>query len=395
MLLIQKYPTKYVYLIVIFLYTLSNSLTPLFAQHLGYQATFVVRFLMGMSDGFVTPSINTFISQWFPVNERSTALGLNAIGEQLAGVTESPLAALFCQSSFGWPAVFYVAGISGTIWCTIWLFAGSSNPYECRKITEKERNYLLSANGSNLKKQTTISWRNVPFKAIFTSIPFLAQLQCHFLMCFSSALLETYLPTYFKEVLLLGVITNGLYISLPNFFNLLGKVVWGIGFDHLKQNDILTPTASAKFSQAVSSYGMAISFICLALFVDCSNRTLALIICCFLFAFQGIECSGFVTSLLSLAPRYTASLSSISLFTAQLGALATPYIVSAYQTKDVTHWKALFLTSSAICMISGTIFIIFGSGEVQPWALEERESTANLSESETETGTGTNSETAA
>ncbi|PAV62050.1 hypothetical protein WR25_11512 isoform A [Diploscapter pachys] len=207
MLLIQKYPAKYVYLIVIFLYTLSNSLTPLFAQHLGYQATFVVRFLMGMSDGFVTPSINTFISQWFPVNERSTALGLNAIGEQLAGVTESPLAALFCQSSFGWPAVFYVAGIIGTIWCTIWLFAGSSNPYECRKITEKERNYLLSANGSNLKKQATSSWRNVPFKAIFTSIPFLAQLQCHFLMCFSSALLETYLPTYFKEVLLLGVIT--------------------------------------------------------------------------------------------------------------------------------------------------------------------------------------------
>ena len=32
-------------------------------------------------------------------------------------------------------------------------------------------------------------------------------------------------------------------------------------------------------------------------------------------------------------------------------------------------------------------------GEVQPWALEERESTANLSEPETETGT--NSEAAA
>ena len=52
------------------------------------------------------------------------------------------------------------------------------------------------------------------------------------------------------------------------------------------------------------------------------------------------ECSGFVTSLLSLAPRYTASLSSISLFTAQLGALATPYIVSAYQTKVLANSSA-------------------------------------------------------
>lgn len=236
-------------------------------------------------------------------------------------------------------------GIIGTIWCTIWLFAGSSNPYECRKITEKERNYLLSANGSNLKKQTTvnreysgifcstniqISWRNVPFKSIFTSIPFLAQLQCHFLMCFSSALLETYLPTYFKEVLLLGVITvsrlivnekaneNSRTVSTFHYrissicqAKLCGELAlitsnrttFSLQLHRLnshklcvsdkqviEQSNYLFRHKVALFliNGFLASYGMTISFICLALFIDCSNRTLALIICCFLFAFQGI-----------------------------------------------------------------------------------------------------------
>lgn len=42
---------------------------------------------------------------------------------------------------------------------------------------------------------------------------------------------------------------------------------------------------------------------------------------------MGTLVSGFYTSLLSLAPKYTATMSSISVFCAMMGRLSTPAIV--------------------------------------------------------------------
>ncbi|CAI4228356.1 unnamed protein product [Auanema sp. JU1783] len=371
MFLLQTYSVKKILFVALLTYTVANSFIPLAAKLGGYQAAFLLRFILGLGDGFVTPTINTLISNWFPVSERGTALALNAIGEQIAGVGESPLAAVFCKSSLGWSSVFYLGSIISIVWCVLWVVIASSSPNSCKTITDEEKRFLIWTNETQNEK-TGKSWKDVPFKNIFTSIPFLAQLQCHFLMCFSAALMGTYLPTYLKEVLLLGVMANGIFVSLPNFVNLAAKIIWGMLFDKLKEKGLLSPTASVKISQAVSSYGMALSFIGLAYLVDCEKPMLALVLCCTLYACQGIECSGFVTSLLSIAPNYTSTLSSISLFCAQMGIVTAPYVMTALHNSRNGGWSIMFLTGAGACSISGTIFILFGSGETQPWARRDK-----------------------
>ncbi|VDO28231.1 unnamed protein product [Heligmosomoides polygyrus] len=59
---------------------------------------------------FIYPCINTIVANWFPVDERSTAVALFTTGNQVALFLGNPLAAGLCDSSFGWPAVYYISG---------------------------------------------------------------------------------------------------------------------------------------------------------------------------------------------------------------------------------------------------------------------------------------------
>lgn len=53
---------------------------------------------------------------------------------------------------------------------------------------------------------------------------------------------------------------------------------------------------------------------------------------------MGTFVSGFYTSLLSLAPQYTATMSAISMFVAMIGRLTTPAVMSMFR-KDVSYFR--------------------------------------------------------
>ncbi|KIH51450.1 hypothetical protein ANCDUO_18464 [Ancylostoma duodenale] len=84
--------------------------------------------------------------------------------------------------------------------------------------------------------------------------------------------------------------------------------------------------------------------------------------------------SGFYTSLLSLAPRYTGTMSAVSLFAGMLGRLTTPVIVGIVKkTGTLSEWHILFGFVAVVNIIAGTIFLIFGSGDVQEWGQDDKE----------------------
>ncbi|KAK6042183.1 hypothetical protein COOONC_20312 [Cooperia oncophora] len=82
--------------------------------------------------------------------------------------------------------------------------------------------------------------------------------------------------------------------------------------------------------------------------------------------------SGFYTSLLSLAPRYTSTLSAMSLFVGVVARLSTPPLVGfIIKTGTMTEWQILFAIIAVANVFSGTIFAIFGSGDVQDWGNDD------------------------
>ncbi|EYC41521.1 hypothetical protein Y032_0566g24 [Ancylostoma ceylanicum] len=157
-------------------YIISTAVTPPLAVQAGATAVFMARVFMGFGEGFVIPSINAIIANWFPIDEKSTVLALYTAGNQFAGAVGNPLAAGFCASSFGWPAVFYFIACIGIIWCLLWIFSSSDQPRKCSRMSDKERAYLTSKVVHRPNRANKAS--SVPYARMLLSAPFLAQMFC-------------------------------------------------------------------------------------------------------------------------------------------------------------------------------------------------------------------------
>lgn len=79
----------------------------------------VCRFLLGMGEGGGFPGATKAIAEWFPPEQRSTAMGIVNSGTAVGAVIAPPfLAAIITQS--GWRMVFYLTGAVGLVWALWW-----------------------------------------------------------------------------------------------------------------------------------------------------------------------------------------------------------------------------------------------------------------------------------
>jgi ACS family hexuronate transporter-like MFS transporter len=86
----------------------------------------VCRLLLGAGEGGGFPAATRAITEWFPVKERSTAMGIINAGTAVGGVVAPPLiAAVIVRVHWlelaSWRWVFFIMGGSGLVWTAWWL----------------------------------------------------------------------------------------------------------------------------------------------------------------------------------------------------------------------------------------------------------------------------------
>ncbi len=98
------------------------------------------RFLLGLGEGGGFPAATKAVAEWFPVRERSTAMGLINAGTAVGAVIAPPaIAAIIMLSNWRW--VFFAAGTVGLAW-TVWWLREYRPPTEDPKLSEVEREEL-------------------------------------------------------------------------------------------------------------------------------------------------------------------------------------------------------------------------------------------------------------
>jgi ACS family hexuronate transporter-like MFS transporter len=111
------------------------------------------RFLLGLGEGGGFPAATKAVAEWFPVRERSTAMGLINAGTAVGAVIAPPAMAAIIELA-NWRWVFFVAGASGLIW-TIWWLAEYFPPAEHPRISDEERAELQEIAASDEQRAAT------------------------------------------------------------------------------------------------------------------------------------------------------------------------------------------------------------------------------------------------
>jgi ACS family hexuronate transporter-like MFS transporter len=92
------------------------------ASH-GLALTFIMlavsRFLLGMGEGGGFPTATRAVAEWFPIQERSTAMGIINAGTAVGPVVAPPMFALLLGYT-NWRMIFFLIGAAGLVWMACW-----------------------------------------------------------------------------------------------------------------------------------------------------------------------------------------------------------------------------------------------------------------------------------
>lgn len=122
----------------------------------GFGMLAVSRFLLGVGEGGGFPAATKAVSEWFPVRERSTAMGLINAGTAVGAVIAPPaIAAVIKLANWRW--VFVLCGVAGLLW-TFWWWRDYFAPAQHPKLSTPEREEIAEVIAHPAQQKAQMSW---------------------------------------------------------------------------------------------------------------------------------------------------------------------------------------------------------------------------------------------
>jgi len=114
------------------------------------------RFLLGAGEGGGFPAATRAVAEWFPVQERSTAMGIINAGTAAGMVVAPPLIALVL-GALDWRWVFYLTGALGLAW-TLWWHRDYFPPDRHPRLGDAERTEIQSVLARGPETEASMPW---------------------------------------------------------------------------------------------------------------------------------------------------------------------------------------------------------------------------------------------
>ncbi|KAH1005449.1 hypothetical protein HUJ04_006438 [Dendroctonus ponderosae] len=340
------------------------------AAEMGLGWLLTVRFIQGLGEGPIVPCSHALLAKWIPPNERSRMGSFVYAGAQLGTVISLPLSGLLSVSQWGWPAIFYVFGAVGTVWCITFLIFVKEDPESHLTMDPVEREYIQKSLGTivgNTKTPPT------PWLDIAKSLPFWAILLAHMGYNYGYETLMTELPTYMKQVLHFSIKDNGFLSALPYLAMWIFSIMVSQIADWMLTKTYFSSTLVRKILNSIGQFGPAIALF-IAAFTGC-DKWVTVTLLTIGVGLNGGTNSGFRVNHLDISPQFAGILMSFTNCMANIVGLMAP-IYAGFMIKgtpSVEKWRIVFITASGVYAFCCTFYLLFASGERQPWDKPQEE----------------------
>lgn len=251
----DKYGAKLTLFVAMIVWSLFSGAV---ALAVGFVSLIVIRVLFGMGEGPLSTTISKMVNNWFPADQRASAVGLANSGTPLGGAISGPIVG-FIAISFSWKISFLLIMVVGLIWSVLWWKFVKENPAASVKTTPVVKtNHVLQVKRplSFYLKQKTV---------LFTAFAFFSY---NYILFF----FLTWFPSYLVDARHMNVKDMSVITIIP----------WIVGFIGLASGGFVSDFVFKKFA----SKGVLFS------------RKVVLVTCLFISAVC-IGCAGLVTSTVS------------------------------------------------------------------------------------------------
>ncbi|KAL0892421.1 hypothetical protein ABMA27_015534 [Loxostege sticticalis] len=345
----------------------ATSLLTLLTPPLAYTSTgllIAVRVVEGLFEGVTYPCIHAVWSRWAPSEERARLATFAFSGSYAGTVVSLPVCSMLAHYT-GWPGIFYVFGIMGLVWTTIWWLVVKESPEKDPHITPAELKYIQDSRGTQAVEGSRIRH---PWRAMLTSAPVWAIVMAHFSENWGFYTLLTFLPTFMQDVFKFETSQTGWLSAVPYLAMAIVLQVAGHMADWLLRRRVLSRTNIRKLFNCGAFISQTIFMVAAAYATTVTGCVVFLTIAVGL---GGFAWSGFSVNHLDIAPPHASVLMGVSNTIATLPGIISPPLAGAIVTdKSAEQWRIVFFISSAIYLLGAIVYGIFCSAEKQHWVIE-------------------------
>lgn len=179
-----------------------------------------IRFMLGVVESAVMPSMIILLSRWFTKKERSRANTFLILGNPVTILWMSILSG-YLINSLGWRWMFILEGLPAIIWAFFWWNIVDDKPKDAKWLSQKDKDALES---TLQKEQQNIK----PFKNYLQAFKTKAVI----LLCLQYAFWSIgvygfvmWLPTIIKGAPNMSIIETGWLSSVPYLFAIIAMLV--------------------------------------------------------------------------------------------------------------------------------------------------------------------------
>ena len=208
-----------------------------------------IRFMLGVVESAVMPSMLILLSQWFTKRERSRANTFLILGNPVTVLWMSVLSG-YLINSLGWRWMFILQGAPGIVWAFVWWKMIDEKPEDAKWLTEAEKNQIDT---QLLQEQTGIKPLKNYGEAFKSKAVILLCIQ-YFLWSFGVYGFVMWLPSIIKAAPDINIVTTGWLSAVPYILAITGMLAASYFSDRsLNRNLFIWPflmVAALAFSVA-------------------------------------------------------------------------------------------------------------------------------------------------
>lgn len=214
----------------------------------GFASLFGLRMLTGVFEAPAFPINNRVVSNWFPDQERASAIAVYTSGQFLGLAFLMPVLSGI-QLHTGWRGLFVVTGLIGVLWGLVW-YIFYRDPLQHKKVNSAELDHIEKGGGMLHEQSAVVEGRSGKFKwADLREVVSHRKLWGIYLGQFAvnGALwfFLTWFPKYLVDYRGLDFIKSGYWASVPYLAAFLGVLSSGFLSDYLIRKGV-SPAKARK-----------------------------------------------------------------------------------------------------------------------------------------------------
>jgi ACS family glucarate transporter-like MFS transporter len=320
----------------------------------------LIRFLFGLGEAGAFPNVTRIVRDWFPLNERASALGWIWTCARLGGAL-APVVLSSITLMLGWRQAFWLFGLIGVVWAAVFYCRFRDLPDEDPRCNDAER--ALIRHASNPSESAEHGWPS--WRVLVGSPTVWAMGGAAFLLNFGWYFYATWQPKYWDEVHGIADTESGWLTGATFLCGAVGNLLGGMLSDRM-----LRRGSSRRWSRAlISLLGYLLAGMCVLATGFATTVWQAETLLCLGFVANDLTVPIIWTVCTDVGGRCAGTLSGLMNMIGGFGAILSPALLPHAHKWLYAHfdnrisWRIIFAGLAASWFLGALTWLVIDAGK--------------------------------